>query len=465
MEAKTIGSFIAALRRAAGMTQRDFAERLNVSDKTVSRWERDEGAPDLTLIPVIAEIFGVTCDELLRGERRSPEERKSPTDRSAPLSDTPPDESTAADSTAAPTYTAKAEKQRSHIIRTTLARHRNLSLTAAAVAGIGFLGAMVFNIAFTRAYLGFFIAAILYLAAVICEAMVLNGTLASVTEDLVDEKELAVFRYRVYADSRAVFALIAILLAACLPLLMVGDAHWGLTAEMWLFHGSIFAGIAALLCAVVLYFVENHMLAEDIIAYPPKTAALISYRRKCKRNLALICAAVLAVTALLNGVLTAFGSTHTLADSIRFDDVESFIAFAEEDVRDTYEAPSVSIHYYDGEITAVPEEDPADSTVYFDRNGNPITEEEALTRTMEDSDGNVVFSYIQRNETISSISFGTESEGFLPIHVKTKEHVRAAYRQVQMINAVFTVVYVLEVLAVLFAYFLLRTPKKSAHSA
>ena len=84
---------------------------------------------------------------------------------------------------------------------------------------------------------------------------------------------------------------------------------------------------------------------------------------------------------------------------------------------------------------------------------------------MEDSDGNVVFSYIQRNETISSISFGTESEGFLPIHVKTKEHVRAAYRQVQMINAVFTVVYVIEVLAVLFAYFLLRTPKKSAHSA
>ena len=69
------------------------------------------------------------------------------------------------------------------------------------------------------------------------------------------------------------------------------------------------------------------------------------------------------------------------------------------------------------------------------------------------------------NETISSIAFGTESEGFLPIHVKTKEHVRAAYRQVQMINAVFTVVYVIEVLAVLFAYFLLRSPKKSAHSA
>ena len=69
MEKKTMGSFLAALRRASGMTQKELAERLNVSDKSVSRWERDDGAPDLALIPVIAEVFGVTCDELLRGER------------------------------------------------------------------------------------------------------------------------------------------------------------------------------------------------------------------------------------------------------------------------------------------------------------------------------------------------------------------------------------------------------------
>lgn len=75
MEQKTIGKFITALRKANGMTQKDLAEQLNVSDKTVSRWERDEGTPDLSMIPVIAEIFGVTCDELLRGERKSPVER------------------------------------------------------------------------------------------------------------------------------------------------------------------------------------------------------------------------------------------------------------------------------------------------------------------------------------------------------------------------------------------------------
>lgn len=69
MEKKTIGTFIAALRKAHGMTQQELADRLGVSNKAVSRWERDENAPDLSLIPAIAELFGVTCDELLKGER------------------------------------------------------------------------------------------------------------------------------------------------------------------------------------------------------------------------------------------------------------------------------------------------------------------------------------------------------------------------------------------------------------
>ena len=71
MEKKTMGSFIAVLRKSMGLTQKQLADQLNVSDKTISHWERDESAPDLSLIPVLAEIFGVTCDELLRGEKNS----------------------------------------------------------------------------------------------------------------------------------------------------------------------------------------------------------------------------------------------------------------------------------------------------------------------------------------------------------------------------------------------------------
>ena len=67
MEYTHLGQRIAALRKAQGFTQRQLAEDLNVSDKAVSRWERGESSPDLSLIPLLADRFGFTCDELLRG--------------------------------------------------------------------------------------------------------------------------------------------------------------------------------------------------------------------------------------------------------------------------------------------------------------------------------------------------------------------------------------------------------------
>ena len=74
----TLGTFISALRKEKGLTQRELSEMLSVSDKTVSHWERDETSPDISLLPVIAEIFGITVDELLKGEKK--EELKSPSD-------------------------------------------------------------------------------------------------------------------------------------------------------------------------------------------------------------------------------------------------------------------------------------------------------------------------------------------------------------------------------------------------
>ena len=64
-----MGSFMSALRKARGLTQQEVADILMVSNKTVSKWERDEGCPEIMMLPAIAELFEVTVDELLKGER------------------------------------------------------------------------------------------------------------------------------------------------------------------------------------------------------------------------------------------------------------------------------------------------------------------------------------------------------------------------------------------------------------
>ena len=69
MEKKTLGAFLAVLRKSQGITQKELAERVGVSDKTISHWERDESAPDISVLPILGDIFGVTVDELLRGEK------------------------------------------------------------------------------------------------------------------------------------------------------------------------------------------------------------------------------------------------------------------------------------------------------------------------------------------------------------------------------------------------------------
>lgn len=59
---------ITALRQEKGMTQLELAEHLNYSDKAVSKWERAESMPDVTVLAQIAELFSVTLDDLIREE-------------------------------------------------------------------------------------------------------------------------------------------------------------------------------------------------------------------------------------------------------------------------------------------------------------------------------------------------------------------------------------------------------------
>lgn len=65
---ENIAKNIASLRKEKGMTQAELAEALNYSDKSVSKWERGDGIPDILVIHKIAELFGVTLNDIISEE-------------------------------------------------------------------------------------------------------------------------------------------------------------------------------------------------------------------------------------------------------------------------------------------------------------------------------------------------------------------------------------------------------------
>lgn len=68
---KTIGNRIAALRREKGLKQDELSQMLAVSPQAVSKWENDQACPDISLLPKLAKIFGISVDELLSGKQES----------------------------------------------------------------------------------------------------------------------------------------------------------------------------------------------------------------------------------------------------------------------------------------------------------------------------------------------------------------------------------------------------------
>ena len=80
-----IAKNITALRQGAKLTQIELAERLNYSDKAVSKWERAESIPDITVLKAVADMFGVPLDYLVTENPQLPEVSEEPQEPEAPV--------------------------------------------------------------------------------------------------------------------------------------------------------------------------------------------------------------------------------------------------------------------------------------------------------------------------------------------------------------------------------------------
>ena len=400
MEKMTIGKFIAALRRAHGMTQKELGERLFVSDKTVSRWERDECTPELNLIPAIAEIFGVTSDELLRGQRRAD-------------SDTAPD-------TAARLKT-KSDKQWRILLQRRTVHFRNLSLISRGIALLGLIAAAICDLCFTRALLGFCLGLVFLLAAGICQLCFAASARLHPEEDEPERHgEIRAFNDAVTGTSVAVFSLIGALLAFLLPLLLV-EAYYGLATGSWLLLGlgataiALVLGHIAYVLAIRGALIRRGLLGEVNGQRAEQEKKLL---KKFSKLAAIITAACLVLAFAAQAVGTApYAAPEEFTSWAEFEDFMYDLAIAQR--QEEWEG-----------FTVVPLPDG-----YQVLDGHDAVTGEVAFQTVNvtDKEGRVLATYpIDRGVSQISFSFSRSDDG-LPVKVWTQELLRGGYQRQQAV--------------------------------
>ena len=249
MEKKTIGKFISVLRRASGMTQKELGDKLYVSDKTVSRWERDECLPELSLIPAIAEIFGITADELLRGERKNPENDCL---------------------TSSESKHQKSEKQFKLMLHQNEKKFSNLSFISIGLILVGIIVAALCN-GFYVSALGGLLSLLFYISAAICQICFTNAFSITDYEDEHQEEARIANTKQVNLSIKVIFAVIAAFLFTS-PLLYLGGWHYGVNfADTWLPQGLILTAIGTIISfALYRLIIQPRLIKNRTLAYSQK---------------------------------------------------------------------------------------------------------------------------------------------------------------------------------------------------
>lgn len=315
MERKSIGTLIAALRRANGMTQKQLANQLQVSDKAISRWERDESLPDLTLLPRIADIFHITVDELLRGECRgqadSEQQRKSDAER--------------------------LKKQTRRVMNAACQRAHGRMLMSLGCAFGGVIAAMVCNFAVLRAIPGLVIGLLLWLAGAAMLGLFTAGAWQQ-DEEEYDAAVLRDYRARLATYAKRIALAMLAMLAMILPLItaldgvQAGYVDVWVKPQAWLIKGALTGAGLSLLGCVGLYYVNRRLTAAG---YYPHA------RNRRHGWVALALTAAMVITQLLGSAASAGMLDDRYAYWESFDDFAQFQAWCAQQAENADETGDV----------------------------------------------------------------------------------------------------------------------------
>ena len=426
MEKKTIGSLILALRKANGMTQKDLAERLHVSDKAVSRWERDESAPDLSLIPMIAEIFNITCDELLKGTCN-------------------PKEKATTDSEENPS--AKGERECRHILASKMNLYKILSVVDIGITLLGLLVTAIFNFNMLHAWIGsriaFLIGSVFYLSSAVLEAIIIFIAFVSVSNCGLQQEDILQFKYKVIRQAELNIGILLACITLCLPLpiFSINNVVKLSTGMGYYFYGVLAAVITSLCYCISCYYLNAFFIRKGICAISEAKLQKYWHNHHLKRKLFIGFVVCLLVSFIVQCFLTGFGNPYYLAKGTKFNDYESFVSFMEEE-------KSISYQYHDKSYQAQNE------MVYIKNYGiHKDTRKRLFETALKDKDWNTVCQYKDQNYEVCAIKYNEKKGTILPITVITYEKFHYAVLQISVTQNIFKGIYILEMILFLLVYF------------
>ncbi len=265
MDKKTMGTFLAALRKAKGMTQQDVADILNVSNKTISKWERDDGCPEIMMLPAIAELFEVTVDELLRGERII----------SCENTDTFKD--------------IKTEKRVKYIFDKAVTKYINLSIISVALGIVAtVMACLMGQFSYDQGSIVCIVAIVLSAASIIIESVALNTFFSSIKSDIleIDAKALDMAKKKA-----ALFLSLTIALAIAVILC---------TIAVFVLNAFFFV-LIALILGVLAFAVTYPAICKKLgVISLEFSAEFKKYRKKHIKITAVITSLTVAAALILN---------------------------------------------------------------------------------------------------------------------------------------------------------------------
>ena len=280
----------------------------------------------------------------------------------------------------------------------------------------------------------------------------MNRSFLSVEDAGLEEQSISGFKRSVVGLAQKSFGITVVFFGFTFPWISM-DAYVGLNVDSMLLYGVLSAATFLLVYAVVLYFVNASLLKKEVYTLSEKEQEIYHHNQKLKGRCAAGFLIVIVITFIIHQAMTTIWGPFSIMERTTFHDYNSFIAFMELDI------PAESYEHFSGGTTSVehpiPQEVPG-TAVYYDQYGNEITEEEARHRTLEDENGNVVCEYQDRNETVISMQYSPKDGTVLPITVSTQADLQEARQLASVRHVIFTAVYVVEILAVLFVYFKLR---------